>query len=213
LLLMWGYSVVMRPIYLVGRYDIVALPAFCMLAGWGISRWAKPGNLAWHRPRGPIAVVLLGVLWIATLVPYYQGLKNPRFMRSSLSASFLKARMQPGDALVYLGLRRSQLEYALRRRGLIPPRQVSFPAELDRHPAWISIEDMMSRMDTLRQEGLNLSRDLHQLGHRVWIAAAGDNPINRLLMVFLSQRFEIEGSLSSTALGIYCLKPVDSNPN
>lgn len=86
------------------------------------------------------------------------------------SLFFLKDKMRPGDAVVYLGLRRSQLEYALRRRGLILPHQVSFPAELDRHPAWISLEDMMQRSDTLRHEGRNLAESLHQYamaGHRV----------------------------------------------
>jgi len=211
LLLMWGYSISVRPIYLVGRYDIVALPAFCMLAGWGISRWVKSGRPTWLRLRSIIVIVLLGSMWMTTLVPYYQGLKNPRFMRSSLSASFLVDKMQPGDALVYQGLRRSRLEYALGRRGFIPSHQSSFPAEIDRHPAWISIEDMMSRMDDLHHEGLNLSKTLHLYAgaeHRVWIATAGVNPINQLLLELLSQRFKIDGAMSSPDLGIYCLKPV-----
>lgn len=197
LLLMWGYSISVRPIYLVGRYDIVALPAFCMLAGWGISRWIKSESSTWLRLQCIIVIVLLGVAWIATLVPYYQGLNGPRFIRSSLSAAFLADKMQPGDALVYLGLRRSRLEYALRRHGFTPSRQTSFPAELDRHLAWISPEDMMSRVEDLR---------------RVWIATAGDYPINQLLMEPLSQRFNIDGAMSSAELGIYCLEPNPVKP-
>jgi len=204
-----------RPIYLVGRYDIVALPAFCMLAGWGISRWIKSESSTWLRLQCIIVIVLLGVAWIATLVPYYQGLNGPRFIRSSLSAAFLADKMQPGDALVYLGLRRSRLEYALRRHGFTPSRQTSFPAELDRHPAWISPEDMMSRVDDLRREGLNFSKALHQYAgaeHRVWIATAGDNTINQLLMEPLSQRFKIDGAMSSAELGIYCLVHIPVKP-
>lgn len=215
LFLMWGYSISVRPIYLVGRYDIVALPAFCMLAGWGLSRWVKSESSTWLRLRSIVVIVLLGVAWIATLVPYYQGLNSPRFIRSSLSAAFLADKMQSGDALVYLGLRRSRLEYALRRRGFTPSRQASFPAELDRHPAWISPEDMMSRVEDLRQEGLNFSKALHQYAgaeRRVWIATAGDKTINRLLMEPLSQRFKIDGAMSSFELGIYGLKPNPDQP-
>jgi hypothetical protein len=204
-----------RPIYVTGRYDIVSLPAFCILAGWGISRWVAAGGHRWHRLRSGIVIVLLGILWTATLAPYYQGLQNPRYMRSSMSAAFLKDRMRPGDALVYLGLRRSRLEYALRSLGLIPSHQVSFPAELDRHPAWISLADMMSRMDKLRVESRSLADTLHQSagpGNRVWVAAAGDNSINRLLLEVLGRRFQAADEMSSRALGIICLKAIQDAP-
>ncbi|UCD79616.1 MAG: glycosyltransferase family 39 protein [Desulfobacterales bacterium] len=215
LLLMWGYSYIVRPIYLVGRYDIVALPAFCMLAGWGVSRWVERAGRPRHLLRSGIAAALLGILWIATLVPYFDGLTNPGFIRSSTAASFLADKMQPGDALVYLGLRRSSLEYALRRHGITPSQQGSFPAELDQHTAWISLEDMMQRSDTLRREGRMLAESLHEYAmasHRVWIAAAGDNPINRLLLDALNELFNVDGSLSSADLGLYCLNPIDLNP-
>ena len=213
LLLIWGYSFTVRPIYLVGRYDIVALPAFCMLAGWGASRWVNQGRRPRPLLRSGIVSVLLGILWISTLIPYFEGLTNPRYIRSSTAASFLSAKMRPGDALVYLGLRRSRLEYALRRRGLAPSYQVSFPAELDRHKAWLSLEDMMQRSDILRHEGRRLAESLHKYaraGHRVWIATTGVDPINRLLLDALSGLFKIDGSLSSADLGLYCLNPGDS---
>ncbi len=214
LMLMWGYSRIVRPIYLVGRYDIVALPAFCILAGWGVSRWVNRAGRFRNRYRVLIAAGLLGVMWVATLVPYYHGLKSPYFMRGSLSATFLKNRMQKGDALVYLGLRRSQFEYSLQRLGVLPAYQVSFPSELDRHPAWISVDDMLTRIDKIREEGRALSRTLYQYAgkrHRIWIVGAGDNPINRTLMELLSRRFDLDKSKSSTALGIYCLAPVEAS--
>ena len=214
LLLMWGYSYFVRPIYLVGRYDIVALPPFCVLAGWGVSRWVKEGRRPLHLLRSGILAVFIGSLWIVTLIPYFNGLTDARFIRSSTAAFFLSDKMQSGDAMVYLGLRRSQLEYALRRYGITPSLQMSFPAELDRHPAWISLGDMLQRRDMLQHEGRVLAESLHKYamsGNRVWLATAGDNPINRLLLDALAERFNIERSLSSVDLGLYCLCPVVSN--
>jgi hypothetical protein len=210
LILMWGYSRVVRPIYLVGRYDIVALPAFCILAGWGVSRWVSRTGRSRNSYRVLIAAGVLGGLWVTTLIPYYDGLTHSYFMRGSLSAAFLKDRMQPGDILVYLGLRRSQLEYSLQRLDVLPAYQVSFPSEIDRHPAWISVADMMTRPEKLREEGRALARDLMQhSGERqcIWVAGAGDNPINRKLIEVLSRRFYVDRPMSSAVLGIHCLKP------
>ena len=214
LMLMWGYSRIVRPIYLAGGYDIIALPAFCVLAGWGVSRWVNRAGRSGSRHRAFIAAGVLGVLWVTTLAPYYHGLRNPFFRHDSLSATFLKDRMQAGDALVYLGLRRSQLEYSLQRLGVVTAYQVSFPSELDRHPAWISVDDMLTRIDKLREEGRALSRALFQYAgkrHRIWVVGAGDNPINRTLMELLSRLFDIDNSKSSMALGIYCLTPVEAS--
>ncbi len=213
LLMAWGYSLIVRPIYLVGRYDIIALPAFCMIAGWGIERCTMMGNGKWYHLRCGLVSVLLVVLWFSTLVPYYLGLEGPLFSYSNRSAQFLAGRLNPGDALVYLGSRRSKLEYALRRVQVVPAVQMSFPDELDMHPGWKSSKDMMRRFNTIRDEGRHLRDVLYRHakgGNRVWIAVEGKDPISESFVETINERFRVMPSLSSYELNLFCLTVMKS---
>lgn len=209
LTLAWLYSVLVRPIYLVGRYDIIALPAFCGVVGWGIAHCVSATNRRWRASIASFSLVLLLGLAVSTWVPYYRGLEAPLFHQADLAAEFLARNLRRDDLLLYTGLRRKPLEYALRRRGASPAVERSFPAELEDHPGWKSERRMLLRREELSAEALAVAKELEsyvQSGRRVWLAAGSRLPWDLELMRLVSERLQIDRDESNVDLALLCLR-------
>jgi hypothetical protein len=103
-----------QPIYLVGRYDMLAFPAFPVLLGLA---WAK---LVVFGPRARmVAPVLAAALMLPValkLVRYYaQPAIHPE--NSAAAAERLAARLAGGDVVLFPDLRGHVVLYQLARRG------------------------------------------------------------------------------------------------
>lgn len=112
LVAMWAASFV-RPLYVVGRFDLVALPAYVLLLGLSLAK-------LWCAPRaGPrlaaFAFVLLSIPVAAKLERYYDH--DPAGRRRATAAA-LHERVIAGDVVAFTGLRGLATLYYLERLGV-----------------------------------------------------------------------------------------------
>ncbi|RFA27169.1 hypothetical protein CAI21_15065 [Alkalilimnicola ehrlichii] len=115
LLGLWLLSWV-RPYYVVGRYDMIVLPAFLLLIAWGLGqlhRWGAKG--AW------LAVGLGATLITVTgerLYGYYAAEPVAYGPPATATAELLSHSIQENDLLLLTGMRQLPVLYELRRYGV-----------------------------------------------------------------------------------------------
>jgi len=116
------------PIYVLGRSDAIAFPAFTLLIGRGLSRLPRWGAL-------PLLLLWAGVS-LATLLPTY-GWGEPTRAKGTdrrLAQTMLAQGLQPGDWVIHGFLTSPSLEYYL-ERGEAGHQAAWYPAEAGRVPA------------------------------------------------------------------------------
>jgi 4-amino-4-deoxy-L-arabinose transferase-like glycosyltransferase len=122
-----------QPLYLVGRYDTIALPAFLLLVGVGLD-----ALLRWRRAAGvAMCAGIVGLAFVSMATSFAEtAVTEPR---NTAAAAHITQRFRAGDAVVTTGLRRAVVEYSLQRElGAESPSIHSFPAEIAEHPGWYS---------------------------------------------------------------------------
>ena len=151
LALMWLQSVVARPAYLVGRYDLVAWPAACLFAALLMTRAcelvsdARPG--IWLSA-GCLALALAASLPIARFLAY-ENLGG----WDSRRAARLAAVSGPDDLTIAFSHDADRLAYDLHRAGF-EATVASFPSWLDRQIGFID-----SRCDLAPERREDVERD------------------------------------------------------
>jgi mannosyltransferase len=111
LAVLWGVSFV-KPVYVVGRYDLVALPAFVLLTGLALGKMQDLGRRT--LPLGLAAALMAATTTGATLVQYY---RSPATPDAKPTASAIDAGVSDGDVVVFTGLRGYPVLYYLARLG------------------------------------------------------------------------------------------------
>lgn len=166
LVFMFGYSVLVRPIYVPGRYDIIAQPAFLGLAAIG----APQIEVMLTRERSSlrhalmIVTVLIGVV---VLGPHYAARSGEDALRfpNRARAAILQQDLQAGDLVVCLGYGVAPILFEAKRRG-IENEIVSFPASTRDHPGWMNArEEIESHRAALGEEA-----------RKIAVSAAGPSP-------------------------------------
>jgi hypothetical protein len=113
------------PVYVVGRYDVLALPLFLLGIAVGLSSLFFRARL--------VSLTLLGALSTTSLIGYYG--RNP--LRGVVPQAEVVTRFAgPGDAVLCTGFTRNPLEYYVRRRGSAIPFH-SYPMSTARHRGWV----------------------------------------------------------------------------
>ena len=147
------YSMVRRPIYVVGRYDVLVYPAYLGLLGVGLGRmqgyagkYVRP-SLAW----APAAAAIL-ILASFALPPRYQPLPkdvmhHPQEMRGRLLAQYAR----PDDLVVCLGLEGAKIAYQMRRQG-IDAEMMTFPLSTREHMGWFHHRNAASQPGALERD-------------------------------------------------------------
>ncbi len=162
-LIVYVYSLALRPIYLVGRGDILFFPAFALLVGMGIAalrpRWAQAAAAA---------VLLLPA--VMTLAAQY---RTDSKSGDRTVARFIHTRAHAGDVIVCTGLTYATAEYYLERWGNRAWR-LSFPVEMREHPGNLSLE---KTLHDPRQAIGNLVAELED-------ALRGAGPETRVWVIF-----------------------------
>jgi 4-amino-4-deoxy-L-arabinose transferase-like glycosyltransferase len=104
-----------KPYYVVGRYDLVAFPAYLLILGFAL---AKLQSLARIGPAlaGATALLLLAVLG-AKLDLYYRAPSGPVAPSARTTARAIDAAVGPGDLIVLTPWRGISVNYYLRRLG------------------------------------------------------------------------------------------------
>lgn len=170
------YLSLVKPIYLVGRYEIIAFPACALLVGAGVQ------NLAGSTARRRRAILIgLGLLLAASAAVSL----HPRFFPPEERLGFgryvareMEHHLSDGDALLFLGYSRARVEYELRNSvGLDQYRLYSFPADAGIHPGGYDIETYRANRQLLDREANTLVRELNAglaAGSRLWVIDDGN---------------------------------------
>jgi hypothetical protein len=103
---------VVRPVYAVGRYDMIVFPAYALLVGLGL---AKAHSLPRAGPlvAGSLATILLLVIGTKLLLYYHA----PSRHQQAVTARSLHDSVRNGDVVVFTGLRGLPTLYYLNRYG------------------------------------------------------------------------------------------------
>jgi hypothetical protein len=129
LLIAFGLSAVRRPIYVVGRHDMIAWGPYYVLAGAVFARlgprWGLAATAAWFG------------LSLLTLVPYLRT-DRPKNNYADLGnriAPEIVARVHPNETVIFTAATRPMTQYYL--RATPPPgRLVAYPLGSDAHLGW-----------------------------------------------------------------------------
>lgn len=120
------YTALARPIYLLGRYEILVLPVLLAIIG---------GALAGRLPGARLGMVVAAwVLALAGLSLHYTAGVQRRFPEPLMAAT-LAPNLRPDDRVVFCGLYRAAMEYHLRqaRASFVA---ASFPPDAANHLGW-----------------------------------------------------------------------------
>jgi 4-amino-4-deoxy-L-arabinose transferase-like glycosyltransferase len=153
-----------RPVYLLARYDLIALPGFALLAGVGVAAWMRPVRLV-------IAGLAL-VLTVGSLAPHYEKASDYNSLSRAVTAELAPA-LQHNDVVIYTGFTLPVVRYPLLLRGMEHVYR-TVPESSARHPGWVDTRALASK-DTHRAETVRVVRDAseaaREMGGRVWVIA------------------------------------------
>jgi hypothetical protein len=109
---LWAVSAAVKPVYIVGRYDIVAFPAYALLVGLAFAKLRRVTGAG--RRLAPAVATILCLSLGAKLFYYYRA---PAPHMAQHTAKLLDAFVENGDVVVYTGARGHMLLYYLSLRG------------------------------------------------------------------------------------------------
>ncbi len=171
LILAWLYSVLVRPNYLVGRYDLVAWPACMIWIALGITQFAQATASRWNRL---VTAAICLPLIACSLIPIARmaSLKPPATFHN-VRAHRLAELVGSGDLVIAFSYDRDYLLYYLHRAGFAG-RIVSYPSWLDRQIGWVDTQGDLApdRSGLLIQDALDriaLIDSVTAQGGRVWL--------------------------------------------
>jgi hypothetical protein len=171
----FAVSFLATPIYVAGRYEMIAFPAYALLAARGMVALLDAPR---RRPLG----VVVALLWLggAALcdVTYFRALNEPRLGDERFAAEWLRDHARPGDAVVLPGYARAVAEYYFRRWGT-PLERLSFPAEVADHPGWFDFERATRDVPATEREAATLAarwRRVPAAGHVLFLVITRDTP-------------------------------------
>ncbi len=163
-----AYSGLVRPIYLLGRYEVIVLPIFIALCASGAAALLRGGRLA--------AVAAIWVVMLAGLSLGYTGGLERRFPEQSMALR-LASEIRPGDRVVFTGLYRASMEYYLRHAGA-GFDAASFPPDVADHLGWF-YDDLYAPDDPALVAAARA--DCPAEGRRTWVVATGTRTCRLLL--------------------------------
>jgi hypothetical protein len=156
LALPWLASLLLRPVYLVGRYEMVGFVAHAAFVGLGAD--------AWHRRAGTAVAAGFGAAWVGlaalVLTAHFQ-VQSHAFPLDLRVAQWLRGNASAGDVVVFPGLTRAVGEYYLTRWDH-PVGRRSFPADVAEHPGWFEAEVALRAPGAMDAEAATLARELRQ---------------------------------------------------
>lgn len=193
LFLMLAWSLLLHPMYVVGRYDTLVYPALLALLGLGAWRL----HLAFSRNIPSLSaaglVALAPLLLAVTILPErYRPLPPDLYAQlhpQEARGAILKDYYRPGDTIVCLGLEATRIGYQMLRLGM-KGQLLTFPRSTVRHPGYI----------LPREEAANVKQLLRDAGAILDFSAPGAGGANgRLWVVFDPYSFRIAPPESNEA--------------
>ncbi len=167
------HSGLVRPIYLLGRYEVMVLPAWLALAAAGAESLVRRAALRRAPAAGAQAAWILG---LAAVSFAYTGAVQRRFPEKEMAVRLAPA-LRPGDRVVFTGLYRAAMEHYLRRTGAVYTPE-SFPPDAARHLGWF-YDRLYDPADPALAEAARAC--CPGPGQRTWVVATGTRTCRLLL--------------------------------
>ncbi len=176
----WLVSVTVKVVYLVGRYDVVALPFVILLLGAGVA-----AVVARH-----LSLVALAVAFLAASLPGVAALALQRRGGFSVDQVAIVAARPNSRAVVATLLSGSRMRYYLERTGRTDIIVRSFPTSTDAHPGWLEKRDPAD--PSLAADADSLAAALAgalRPGEILWATIFDDDATKPVLVHALARRF------------------------
>ena len=177
---LWLISEFITPLYIVGRYDFIAFPAYVLLVGLALAKTQAIDRV------GPMLVLILSTCVFVPigvkLIGYYDRLGVPSYPSARAIGHVLGAHVQDGDVVVFTGLRGVRLRYYLSRLGIdwrgaacresLTGRSFAcrmYPRETERHPAMYDAHRVMASSDAVQDDAQDFVSGLNGPHNTVWV--------------------------------------------
>ncbi len=186
------YSCVRTPLYVVGRYDLFAQPAYICLLAAGFSRLQG----CWNDWRGKLVARVLPALVLLVcgcgMMGRWSAGEDLVVPTHWNRAEYLSQVGRPGDLIICTGLEASQTLYYLHVLKL-PERVETLPRETLDHIGWMAgDEELAARAGQWPGEAAGLLEEAESRGSRIWIyldypsAERPDSPRGKLAALLQS---------------------------
>ena len=156
----WIVSFVVKPIYVVGRYELLAMPGLALLMAAGVQ--SLPHKI------GTAGLVLWLALAAGTIVVVTAAPSNT-YERDL--ANRIHGQAEAEDVIVFTDYTRAVPEYYLKRWDSQATRR-SFPPGQEAHPGWYDVEAALQNPAKTYGEADAMARELAVVlrgGHRVFV--------------------------------------------
>lgn len=195
-----------RPMYVVGRHDLMVVFAAALILALGMAKLGR------HWAFALIALVIY-FTW-GTLQANY---KSPPEFFEKAAAAYILPNAGLDDTIVFTGYRRAPLEYYLNFYGG-RLRHYSFPASAAQHLGWYDKAGLLEQKENLKVEGRQLARLLLEQsdpGSKVWIVYSKHRDIREGIDRYFTIEmeglvregaFEERQDLSHLILGLRCFE-------
>ncbi len=181
---LWLVSYFHTPVYVVGRYDLVAFPAFPLLLGLALRKTERVRGAG--RALAPLAALVLLVPIAAKLFLYYQAPSSGEARTrgdARATAQLLHQSVEEGDVVVFTGLRGLPVLYYLSRLGYRweerECRRTSterrftcrmYPREMELNPGAYDLRRVAHSVSAIRDDLQDFLRTLRPHRGTLWIA-------------------------------------------
>jgi 4-amino-4-deoxy-L-arabinose transferase-like glycosyltransferase len=198
----WLYSALRQPLYLVGRYDTIVLPAFLILIGVGLERLLR--TRWWVGAPVVVAVAWLSVTWFNAAADNTILLGRDE----RLAAEYIARTASPSDPIVTTSFRRAVFSYYL-DRAAHPAELFSFPSEIAQHPGYYNPNRLLADPARLATDGEHLAQMLAsraRQGATVWVLTSDPSDVDGYLYRPLITALAIDETCSRRDLQLACMR-------
>ncbi len=197
LLAPWLVSVTSKVVYLVGRYDVVALPFALLVLGAGAAALIARSR----------ALAIVPLLFLAAPLPGLRALVTQRRGGDAVEMAAVIAVRPDTRAVIATQLAGSRLRYYLARAGRDDVLVRSFPTSTDLHPGWLEESDAADPSLAASADSLVGSlHDAFRLGDILWTTLYDDDATKPVLVHALARRFAADGKASRLDIGLLAVR-------
>ncbi len=193
LAIMAGYAAIVSPAYIVGRYDVIAIPAVIVLSALCINSLAMRYATTVQASRWLVTIfMVLIVACSSSMVAAQRMIKHGD--STHRRAQMIAATVGDEDLIVSLSMYKWFMDYEWRQMDFVP-NIISFPTVHDRQLCWDDADTELADPISLREDVAivmaRIDRTISQ-GRRVWLLAQGEPTglrwdVNRQLIEALHQ--------------------------
>ena len=208
LVLLWAYSWIRHPIYLLGRYDLVAFPFAALLLCLG----ARSVGERLRRPAlGGALLALCAAINVSGTTQLWTKIDANAPPHEEIVVKYLTARGRGrGDLVITRGhIAFLILHYAFDRAGL-NLEFLPYPAAVGIHPGWYDAEIFLrdpARLEADAGQIAHRAAEALAEGRRVWLLDDGDARVDGRLIAALDRIARLDEANSAPDLRVFSLQP------